>query len=164
MEQKDVQQPLKTFAEVSLQAREIVYFKSESGAQEIVFGRHPTARYGEEEKSPVEIGPGILPVKLEGTTRNDTSRQQFGIERRGKGPFMLINYSKQPLSLDGVLKGRRDLAPGMKTVVSSDAQGMQRVKIGWKGGCEISVQAMGASSNDETWRVGFMWKKPNPLP
>lgn len=160
MEQKDVQQPLKTFAEVSLQAREMVYFKSESGAQEIVFGRHPAARYGEEEKPPVEIGPGILPVKLEGTTRNDTSRQQFGIERQEDGPFILKNYSNDILRLEGIGGGSHNLQKGMATRISVDPLGMQRVKISWRGGCEVSVQSAGAGSDDRKWSIGFMWKKP----
>jgi hypothetical protein len=162
--EKGIEFSTKTFAEHSLASGEMVNLDSRAGAYIIVFGRNPVARYEEGEKPPVEINQGVLPVKLLGTTPKDTSRQQFGIERRGNGPFMLINYSKQPLSLNGVLEGSRDLAPGMKTVISPDAQGMQRVKIGWKGGCEVSVQAMGASSNDKTWQIGFLWKRPNPVP
>lgn len=156
--------PTKTPTERSLAIGEMINFSSEGGVYKIVFGRNPMARYGDRERPPVDINQGILSVKLLGTTPRDTSRQQFGIERRGKGPFMLINYSKQSLNLTGVIEGGRNLAPGMETAISPDAQGMQRVKIGWKGGCEISVQAMGASSNNENWRIGFMWKKPNPLP
>lgn len=154
--------PKETFAERSLAVGEMINFSSGAGIYRVVFGRNPMAQYGDGERPPVDINRGILPVKLLGTTPRDTSRQQFGIERRGKGPFMLINYSKQPLDLDGVINGRRNLAPGMETAISLDAQGMQRVKIGWKDGCEISVQAMGASSNDDTWRIGFLWEKPNP--
>jgi hypothetical protein len=151
----------KVFTEQLLQIGGMVNFSNEMGANQIVFGRSPTARYGEGERPPVEIGQGILPVKLLGTISSDTSRQQFGIERRGNGPFMLINYSKQALNLDGVSDGKRELAPGMTTKISPDAQGMQRVKIGWKGGCEVSVQSVGVGSNDERWQIGFVWKKPD---
>ena len=164
MEHDEIQQPLRTFAEVSLQVRGMVNFKSGTGAREIVFGRHPTARYGEGEKPPIEISPGILPVKLLGTTSADTSRQQFGIERRGDGPFILKNYSKDALTLEGIEGGTRVLQKGMTTRISTDPLGMRRVKIGWRGGCEISVQSVGSSSGDKKWSIGFMWKKPNPTP
>jgi hypothetical protein len=154
--------PNEIFAERSLASGGMVEFDSRSGAYLVVFGRSPMTSYGEGERPPVEIDRGILPIKLLGTTARDTSRQQFGIERRGNGPFLLINYSKQPLDLDGVSEGKRELAPGMATEISQDAQGMQRVKIGWMGGCEVSVQAMGASSNDKEWHIGFLWKRPSP--
>jgi hypothetical protein len=137
----------------------MVTFDSRDGANLIVFGRHPNTQYLAGELPPVKIGKGVLPVKLLGTTNADTSRQQFGIERVGNGPFLLTNYSNQALSVEDFSGDKRTLAPGMQTQISPDAQRMQRVKIGWKGGSEISVQSTHAGSNDEAWQVGFMWKK-----
>lgn len=151
--------PTKLFAEQVVASGGRVTFDSKSGADLIIFGRHPSANYGEGEKPPVKIGPGILPVRLIGTTSKDTSRQQFGIERRGNGPFLLSNYSSQNLHLDGVDGGRRDLAPNMQTVISRNTQEMQNVRIGWKDGSEISVQSVGSGGREEEWNVDFVWKK-----
>jgi len=153
------QQDLKVFAEASLNPGEMIDFESGDGAREIVFGRRPTANYAEGEKPPIEIGLGIMPVRLVQATNKDTSRQQFGIERRGNGPFVAKNYSKDRLRLEGVEGGNRDLQKGMATRISADPLGMQRVRISWQGGCEVSVQSVRAGSDDKKWSVGFMWKK-----
>jgi hypothetical protein len=129
-----------------------------SGKQtEILFGRNPLSRY-EDETPPVKVDQDILSVKLVGSTNIDTSRQQFGIARKERSPFLLTNYSSQNLTVESG-KRRHILAPSMQMNVADRAQHMQGLRVSWKGGCEISVQSMGASSGDETWQVGFVWKK-----
>jgi hypothetical protein len=145
-------------ADTAVRARELavgemVTFKSGQGIREIIFGRDPEVEY---EGRPVNIGPGILPVKLDGAALN-TSRQQFGIGRDGNGPFILTNYSKTTLQVENGHGERFALAPNISTTLAKNTQEMQRAKIGWQRYYEVSVQGIGTDSGDKDWNVDFKW-------
>ncbi len=136
-----------------LDVGEMFTFKSGQGIQEVVFGRDPAGEY---EGRPVNIGPGILPVKLVGVMR-DTSRQQFGIERIGNASFILTNYSRKPLFVENGFGEKVPLNPGMQTTLARNTQEMQRVKISWGKYYEVSVQSVSTDSGDKNWSVGLLW-------
>ena len=136
---------------------EMVTFKSGQGIREIVFGRNPTSKYEDApEHKAFDVTQGIFPVKLLGA-QVDTSRQQFGIARDGKGPFILTNYSQMPLHIENGRGEKFDLNPNMQMPLAQNTQEMQRVKIGWRKHYEVSVQGIGTNSGDKNWSVDFKW-------
>jgi len=119
----------------------------------IVFGRNPDSEY---EGKPLVITPDLLPVKLLETSNKDTSRQQFKIEMDATG-YILTNYSKKPLHIDGVSSGDRDLAPNMATLLAHDASGMRNLGIGWLNHFKVSVVGFGSGSGDKNQQLTFAW-------